>query len=188
MGSLWENIQTTYFLNKAQEQHRKCWAFVCSFNMNRVSLIPHFVSYILQAIDGIYGSGSPKFGRHLQYWISYADMELELGLRDWRSFWLFVAAMRFSFHTNLQTALDKVEGYHCCVCEAAAQDTPKATQGIVLWGAKLTAEIVCSRREGTQHTCNMQGHMQHRTKKSIPDQSHIMEEFPLYVTPVDGLI
>lgn len=37
----------------------------------------------------------------------------------------------FSFRTNLQPALDKVEGHHCRVCDAAAQDTPKPTQGIV---------------------------------------------------------
>lgn len=34
--------------------------------------------------------------------------------------------------TNLDAALDKVEGYNSCVCEAAAQDTPKATQSIIL--------------------------------------------------------
>lgn len=71
-------------------------------------------------------------------------------LRGWRSCWLLIT-MRFSFHTNLQTALDKVEGHHCCVCEAAAQDAPKAAQSIVLWGAKVAADFVCGRREGTQH-------------------------------------
>lgn len=65
-------------------------------------------------------------------------------------------------HTNLQAALDKVEGYHCCVCDSAAQDTPKAAQGIVLWGAKLTADILWSKKEG-HNTCNMQGHMQYKT-------------------------
>lgn len=59
----------------------------------------------------------------------------------------FLLVVWFSLHTNLQTALDKVEGHHCCVCEAAAQDTPKATQGIILWGAKLAADILCGRRD-----------------------------------------
>lgn len=71
----------------------------------------------------------------------------------------FLLVVGFSFHTNLQTALDKVEGHHCGVCDAAAQDTTKATQGIILWGAKLAADILCDRRDWTQHatcrvTCN----------------------------------
>lgn len=102
-----------------------------------------------------------------------------LQLTGWGGCWLLAASTKFSFHTNLQTALDKVEGHHCCVCEAAAQDAPKATQGIVLWGAKLAADILCGRREGTQHACHMQGHMQHRTK-STPIQSYIMEELSLW--------
>lgn len=69
-----------------------------------------------------------------------------------------------NFHTNLQTALDKVERHHCCMCDAATQDTPKPTQGIVLCGAKIAAHTLCDRREGTHTTCNMQGHMQHWTK------------------------
>lgn len=73
------------------------------------------------------------------------------------------AAERFSFHTNLQTALDKVEGHHCCVREAATQDPPKATQSIVLRGAELAADGLCGRRGATK-TCSMQGHMQHRTR------------------------
>lgn len=101
-----------------------------------------------------------------------------MGLRCWKSCWLHAATVWFSLHTNLQAALDKVEGHHCCVCEAAAQDTPKATQGIVLLGAKLTAEI-CGRREGTQHTCNMQGHMQHRTKINTKTESQMGELSPL---------
>lgn len=89
-------------------------------------------------------------------------------LRGWTKWCLLVAVVWFSFHTNLQTALDKVEGHHCCVCDAAAQDTPKATEGIVLWGAKLAADILCDRREGTQHatcmvTCNTKN--QHQTKE-----------------------
>lgn len=94
-----------------------------------------------------------------------------MGLRGWSSCWQLVATVRFSFHTNLQAALDKVEGHHCCMCDAAAQDTPKATQGIVLWGAKLAADILCSRREGT-HTCNMQDYMQHRTKINTKPEPH----------------
>lgn len=97
-----------------------------------------------------------------------------MGLRCWKSCWLHAATVWFSLHTNLQAALDKVEGHHCCVCEAAAQDTPKATQGIVLLGAKLTAEL-CGRREGTHNihatcrvTCNT-------GQKSTPKQSHKWE-------------
>lgn len=89
-----------------------------------------------------------------------------------------------SFRTNLKTALDKVEGYNCCVCDAAAQDTPKATQGIVLRGAKLAADILCSGRREGHTTCNMPVHVQQRgkkeEKKKTLNKSNIMKEQSLF--------
>lgn len=129
--------------------------------VNRVSLLQPFES-ILKWF---------QFCAQLQHWRSYMRA---MGLRGWRSYWLLVAIVRLTFHTNLQTTLDKVEGHHCCVCDAAAQDTTKATQGIVFWGAKLAADILCGRREGTQHaTCRITCK---QDKNQHQKQSHIIEE------------
>lgn len=84
-----------------------------------------------------------------------------------RWFWLLVTTVKgdFSFCTNLQATLDQVEGHHCCVCDAAAQDTPKATQGIVLSGAEFAA--LCDRREGGGHT----ERMQHARSRAAQDKN-----------------
>ena len=41
----------------------------------------------------------------------------------------------------LDTALDEIEGHHCCVGDTTGQDTTKAAQGKVLWTAKLAAVL-----------------------------------------------
>lgn len=46
-----------------------------------------------------------------------------------------------SGYTDLQTALDQVEGYDCRVCNPTAEDATEAAQGIVFHRAKLAANI-----------------------------------------------
>lgn len=48
----------------------------------------------------------------------------------WRR--LLVDGVGLACHTNLQAALDQVEGHHGRVREAAAQDAAKAAQGVIL--------------------------------------------------------
>jgi len=81
----------------------------------------------------------------------------------------------WSWHTNLQATLDQVKGHHGGVCEATAQDAPKATEDIVLIGAERTAHVVCGTRGGHtryMHTCKVTCGANHRTTGHIRDGSH----------------
>lgn len=40
--------------------------------------------------------------------------------------------------TDLHSAFDQIEGNHCCVCGATAQNPTKATKDEILLRAKLT--------------------------------------------------
>lgn len=65
-------------------------------------------------------------------------------------------------YTDLQAALDEVEGHDSRVCDATTQDSPKTAQGVVLRRTKLTAHVrVCGKgdtrvQHAVSHTLGLQ--------------------------------
>lgn len=53
--------------------------------------------------------------------------------------------------TDLETALDQIEGHDGSVCNTTAQDAPKPAEGVVFPRAELAA-IACLCDVGEQHT------------------------------------
>lgn len=95
----------------------------------------------------------------MSFWVMSAFWSHEFGRLG-----ILAEAKLLDFHTNLQTTLDKVEGYYRCVREAAAQDTPKATQGIVLGRAKLAATFLCVVEGDNKHATCKGSHAKHKKR------------------------